>query len=429
MARRPVKRSRVPKRSMKKSSKSSNSRRRLTGKGLRGGTYINSYTTASGETANIYSAPSPTKLIRRQNWKVRQRVQNTLATTDNITTLPAIKIGVPQKLTFAEKVARINNPPIIYKRNYQWSCECPSGRKAFFSIPVNSLSNALAGGGGLYDDILSNANNNRLTTDTTSADPTVLLTGQTNGQKYYVDYMSQKLSVMNSGTNAITGKITIYGYKRDTDATFTNVNVPLCPINMAMLCSTNGGNVSIAGSNETGLGLYGFDAVTNGVNYTANYFMPGSAQNSGGATAYADLGFKIMSPQIAEQMSYWFKEVGSRSFSLKAGQQFNQSFIFNNLPLIRRESADMTYLKGVSFNIVVEFNGGIVGDSTANNVISTGSAQLSCMLIEKRIVGLYQRLRSKLVMPTAAPAGILAGVQQTINADSGIVDIGYEDDA
>lgn len=79
--------------------------------------------------------------------------------------------------------------------------------------------------------------------------------------------------------------------------------------------------------------------------------------------------------------------------------------------------------------MVIEFNAGIVGDSTANNVISTGSGQLSCMLTEKRVLGLLAKNKTKLVMPTSAPAGILLANQQTINPDTGVVDTGYEEDA
>lgn len=270
----------------------------------------------------------------------------------------------------------------------------------------------------------------RLSTDTATPDPTIVANSNfSTQQKVYVDYLSEKLNMINSGSNSITGKIKLYAYKRDCEALFTNLSIPMTPINLAMYASQNGGNVTIDGGSEGTLGNYGFDGATAGVNWTANYVMPGSAQNAGGATMNADLAFDLMGQQIKDFTGYFFKEVNSIPFSLKPGQQINHTCIFNDMPNIHRQAVDQCYIRGTSYFMVIEFNAGIVGDSTANNVISTGSGQLSCMLTEKRVLGLLAKNKTKLVMPTSAPAGILLANQQTINPDTGTVDTGYEEDA
>lgn len=374
-----------------------------------------------------------TGLVRAQKKayvKSVQTAQKRIEQSDNIANAPTIKIGTPRSLNFNEKVARVATPPVIYKRNYQWSAECPSGRKAIFGIAVNDLNVNKTGGGGLYEDIMTQGGVQRMTTDTATADPTIIANsvGATM-QQFYVDYLSEKLSMVNSGSNSLTGKLKLWSYKRDCEGSFTNTNCRMNPINIAMYGSQTGGNVSLNGQNEGGLGVYGFDAATAGVNFTANYEMPGSAQNTGGATMYCDLGFDLMGPQIKDFTGYFFKLQNTLPFSLKPGQQINQTLLFNDLPLIHRAAMDMVYIRGVSFYITIEFQAGIVGDTTVANQISTGSAQLSCMLVEKRIVGLYNKHHTKLVMPTAAPAGIAISNQVIINADTGIQDVAYEEDA
>lgn len=354
---------------------------------------------------------------------------NRLENSDNIVTLPAFKRGVAKKPTFTEKVQRINNPPVIYKRNYQWSAECNSGQKGFYGFEINDLRSGKLGGGGLYDDIMTAAIR-RLSTDTSTQDPTVIATTSISSQqKVYVDYFSTKLCMINSGTNSVIGKLRLWSYKRDSPATLATTAVPITPINLAMYASTNGGNVTIDGGAEGSLGNYGFDAATAGVNYNASYIMPGSVQNTGGSTMNADLAFELMGVQIKEFVGYFFNLEDTLSFSLKPGQQVNHSVIFNDMPVIHREGLQTVYVKGTSYFVTVEFNAGIVGDSTANNVVSTGNGQLSCMLTEKRVLGLWSRNKTKLVMPTAAPADIAVLNQVVINPDTGATDFGYEEDA
>lgn len=355
----------------------------------------------------------------------KARAQARIEQSDNITTLAPVIIGTPREPSFAEKVDRINNPPVIYKRNYSFSTECTSGRKGWFQIPVNHFDTGYAGGS-LYDDAINSFN--RLSSNTTSGDPTVISGGQTTRQRTYVEYLSQRLRMINSGTNSLTGTINIVAYKRDMDSLFANQTVPNTPINLMMLSSTN--NLSAITSQEATVGNgYAFDAATAGVNYQSNYVMPGSTVNAAGATAQTDPQLSLFSAHIKEFMDFHFKVVSKTNFSLKPGQQVDQWLKIHDTPIIKREHLESFYLKGITYFVVIEFEAGIVGSSLVNNQISTGSGQLSCIVEEKRLIGLSGRLKTKLVMPTAPLAGIALANQVTINPDSGIQDIGYEEDA
>lgn len=381
-------------------------------------------------SSNIYSSIREAMTGRRTvGRQLAQKNFNNRLTADNVTTAPAFKIGVPKKLSFGEKVQRLTNPPVIHKRQYAFSAECSSGRKGMFGIPINKLNNSGSGTtGDLYDDIINNWQ--RLTTDATSADPTFNNSSQMNGA-YYVDYLSEKIRMVNSSSNSLKGKVTLYAYKRDVDSTFTNVNVPMTPINLMMLGSTN--NLTGYGNqqeNTVGNG-WKFDTATAGVNYQSNYDMPGSVLNAGGATAQTDPELSVLSSHIKHFTGYYFRVVKQFSFALKPGQQIEHWSIFNDLPCIQRASQDMTYLRGISFYIVVEFEAGIVGDATVttgDNVISTGSGQLSCIVEEKRIISHKGRKGLKVVMPTAPLTGIGLSAQYTINPDTGVADTGADQD-
>lgn len=358
----------------------------------------------------------------------KQNFNNRLS-ADNVVNAPAFKIGKPKKLTFAEKVSRLTNPPVIHKRQYAFSAECDSGRKGWFGIPINKLNSSGSGTtGDLYDDIMNNWQ--RLTTDTGTQDPTINNGAQYNGA-YYIDYLSERLRMVNSSSNSVKGKLTLYAYKRDCDSTFTNVNVPMTPINLMMQGSVGNLTVYGAGQEATVGNGWNFNTTTPGYDYDANYDMPGSVLNSGGATAQTDPELTIMSSHIKHFTGYYFRQVNQISFSLKPGQQIEHYSIFNDLPCIQRASQDMTYLRGVSFYLVVEFEAGIVGDATVttgNNVISTGSGQLSCIVEEKRIISHKGRKGYKVVMPTNPLAGIALAAQYTINPDTGVADTGADQD-
>lgn len=381
-------------------------------------------------SSNIYSNIKERLTGRRKvtPYLAKQNFNNRLL-ADNVVNAPAFKIGKAKKLTFAEKVQRLTNPPVIHKRQYAFSSECSSGRKGFFGIPINKLNSSGSGTtGDLYDDIMNNWQ--RLTTDQNNADPTFNDSTQMNGA-YYVDYLSEKIRMVNSSSNSLKGKLTLYGYKRDVDSTFTNVNVPMTPINLMMLGSTN--NLTVYGPRQeagTNSG-WKFDTTTNGANYQANYDMPGSVLNTGGATCQADPELSVLSSHIKHFTGYYFKQLNQIAFSLKPGQQFEHWSIFNDLPCIQRAGQDMTYLRGVSFYIVVEFEAGIVGDATVttgDNVISTGSGQLSCIVEEKRIISHKGRKGLRVVMPTNPLTTIALASQYTINPDTGVADVGADQD-
>lgn len=404
-----------------KKSTSTNGRRRLqpavaAGAAIAGWTYTK---------YKNYKGKQQAKQFRKS---VKAR-QDRIEQSDNIINIPSFKVGTPRTLTFDEKVDRISNPPVIFKRQYAWSSECTSGRKGWFGIPINKISSGGVLYGDLYDDAISSQT--RITTDTATVDPTLNYTGQASIGKVYIDYMSEKLRMVNSGSNALSITLTLYGYKRDCDSVFTNVNVPMTPINLMMLGSTN--NLSLVtplGYDQTIGNGFEFDTATAGINMTSNYDMPGSSINSGGATCQTDPSLKVLSSHIKDFTGYYFKEVNTQSFSLKPGQQVNHYTIFNDLPDIQRNSQDMYFLKGVAYYLVVSFQAGIVGDSTTANVISTGSGQLSCIIEEKRILGSRGRNKNgKIFMATPPLTGIALANQQIINPDTGVIDTGYEDDS
>lgn len=371
--------------------------------------------------ARFSRANKTAKYVAQKNFNLR------LNNSDKIITAPAIKIGTPRTISFEEKVSRITHPPVIFHRKWSFSSESASGRKGMFQIPINDLI-ASPSGTGLFEDIMT-SNSSRMSTNTVTADPTLIFTGsQTSQQSYYIDYQSLKDRFMNSGTNSLTGKISLLCCKRDMELTFTNVNIPMTPINL-MMNASNGALIQNTVGNEQTVGQgWAFNSTSPGVDYDANYIMPGSGINSGGATAIVDPQNGIFSSHIKDFTGYYYREVESYKFSLSPGQQFNLTTILNDLPSIKRQGIDMTYLRNISYWLVVEFEGQVVGNSAVNNQISIGTAQLSVIHEEKRIIGIHGKMKAQVVMPTTGLPDIALSLQQTINPDNGQVDIGYDDD-
>lgn len=368
-----------------------------------------------------------TKAFAQRNFNAR------IQQSDNITTAPAFKIGVPRPISFEEKVSRITHPPVIVKRQFTWSAECPSGRKSFFGIPLNSLSQS-DNGGTLYVDAVTNYTG--LGTNTSLPDPTLITAGIINNQqKVYIDYLSEKLQMVNSGSNSMKGKVTLYGYKRDCPFSYGNANLPMTPINVMMYASTSGLVQSNTGQEATVGNGWAFDAVSGaslGLNYTQNYNCPGSSMNPSTACAHTDLALDVLNSHISDFTGHFFTKVKEFDFALKPGQQIDHYTIMNNLPVLRRPSVTETFLKGITYYLVVQFQAGIVGDATVttgDNVISTGSAQLSCILEEKRVLGTLGKNKAQVVMRTAPLTAILKASQYIINPDTGVADTGYDDDA
>jgi len=351
--------------------------------------------------------------------KAKRSAQNRIAQSDNITTAKAVVIGTQRVPSFAEKVSAVDRPPLVFKRNYQFSSECASGRKGWFSMNVNQM---------LADDLQTDITGYKsaMFTDTVTADNTVAGNSFSDNARFYIDSHKEFIKMVNSSSNSITGKITLWCHKRDTDNAYDSA--PINPINLMMYYSNNARSLltsGLGGEQTVGNG-FAFNTTAGSVsNYTGVYNMPGSSINATGVTASTDPSLSPTSPQIKDRVSFWFRKVGnSTTFSLKPGQQINSSFIFNlDKNKIMREQQEFSHIAGISYNIVVEFEGGIVGDSTAttgDNVISTGSCQLSVVRENQRILGMENKIKSKIVLQTAPLTQIAIANQVIINSDSGV---------
>jgi len=356
-----------------------------------------------------------------QKRQARNNASGRLNLSDGISTAPAVVIGKQRKIDFREKVTRSFRPPIEFKRNYNFSAEGFSGRKAWFGIDLNQMIS-----GDLATDITTYKASQL--TNTASADVTVLTQTAFDGAQFYVDKLSERIKMMNTSTNSVIGKIHLVACKRDSETNYTN-NVPIVPVNMMMLYSTFA--VSLLANSFENIVTNGwkFDSTTATANYQNPYYMPGSSLNSAGTCASTDSTLSLFHPSIKKQMGFWFRNVKSQSFSLKPGQQCNYSFIFNDLKKIYREQQEYVHLAGITYHIVVEFEGQIVGDSAVgSSVVSTGTTQLSVIRDSTRIMGLTSTLKPVQYLLTSPQSIIPDANQQIINEDSGIVKVGTEKD-
>jgi len=354
--------------------------------------------------------------------RAKRNFKSRVAESDNITTAKPVVVGKQRVISFQEKVSRTVRPPLVFKRNYGFSAECPSGRKAMFSIRINAMT-----ADDLNNDLTSYKSS--MFSDTGNPDLQVAQNGERDNAQFYVDKLVEKIQMVNSSSNSITGKIHLFAYKRDSGSTYGQTGALLDPINMLMYYSTQAlSTVATGAGNESNVGNgWAFQAGggNNGLNYLAGHNMPGSSINGSGSCGFLDPALGFGSPQVKDGINFWFRKVGTTSsFSLKPGQQFNSSFVFNDLPIINREEqAQYIYIAGVTYIAIVEFQGGIVGDSTAisgDGIISTGTAQLSVIRENHRTLGMKNYLRSKTVLQTAPLAQILVGNQVIINSDTGV---------
>ena len=107
-----------------------------------------------------------TKAYRVAKTKAKRAFDDRVAQTDGVSTAPAVVIGKQKVVSFQEKVARTVRPPFLWKRNYQFSAECQSGRKSFFSMEANLMTTIdLAQDISTYKQILA--------TNTGAADPVI----------------------------------------------------------------------------------------------------------------------------------------------------------------------------------------------------------------------------------------------------------------
>jgi len=342
-----------------------------------------------------------------------------LSAGDNIVVLPTTVIGTPRKLSFKEKVARVERPPILFKRNYQFSAECLGGRKAWFNINLNHYSNDIQQDTATYKQ--------NLTTDTINIDDTVTGPDVYDKGRFYVDYMNTKLQLMNSGSNALVGKLHLFAYKRDCRSQYNST--PINPVNMMMYYSAYGRPLSLTNQEAIMGNGWNFDTSTANYNFNANYNMPGSSVNSSGTCAFTDLALSPSSTHIKQDIGFWFKPVSVQTFNLKPGQQCNKVIKFHDLPTIAREQLDLEFISGVSYAIAVEFQGQVVGAIDTANLVSTGSAQLSVIREDIRILGLKNGLKPKVMLQTSPLTTILKANQVIINPDTGVQLNGFVDDA
>lgn len=358
--------------------------------------------------------------------QARSNFRNRLENSDNITTAKAIVIGKQRPIGFQEKVSRTIRPPLVFKRNFAFSAESTGGRKAMFAMDINVINNT-----DLQTDITTYKAS--LTTDTTFASGVQSASSSGDGARFYVDKHTEKIQMVNSSTNSITGKIHLIAHKRDVAGTYDSAI--LNPVNMLMYYSTNAPPsqvVDAGGAQTVGNGWVFTNGGTASVSYSNSHQMPGSSINSAGVCAFMDPALSFSSAHVKDGWNYWFRKVSSSDFSLKPGQQFNSSFIFNDLPVFtREEQVAYIHLAGISYSVVVEFQGGIVGDSTAvtgDGIISIGTGQLSVVRESMRTLGMKNTLRSKILLQTAPLTQIATNVQLTINPDTGVQDVSAEFD-
>jgi len=353
--------------------------------------------------------------------KVRARFRNRVEASDNIVTAPTVSIGTQKQPSFNEKVALSIRPPLSFKRNYQFSAECGSGRKGWFSMNINTMDS---------NDLLTDITTYKtaMTTDTATGDTTLNAAGLNDNAQFYIDSHKEYIQMSNSSSNSITGKIHLYCHKRDTDSSYDGAGIS--PVNLMMYYTANStsSNVAPAGG-VTGFGFTNTGASSTG--YQTVFNMPGSSINSAQLQcASTDLSLSPDSSYIRDRMSFWFRRISSSSFSLKPGQQFNISYILHlDNKKIVRELQKFVHIAGVSYNIVVEFQAGIVGDNTVANSVSTGTGQLSIIRSNTRVLGLVNKLRPKILLQTANLTDIANANQVIINNDTGIQDIGVDLDA
>jgi len=364
--------------------------------------------------SQIYDAYRKPKVSPAQS---KANFRNRLENSDNITTAKAVVIGKQRPIGFQEKVSRTIRPPLLFKRNYGFSAESTSGRKAMFSMDINTVNNT-----DLQLDLTTYKAS--FYTDTGTASAVQQGNGAGDASRFYVDKHVEKIQMVNSSTNSLSGKVHLIAHKRDVAGSYDGAL--LNPVNILMYYSTTapGSQVTDAGGSQTvGNGWVFTNGGTASVNYNASHQMPGSSINTSGACAFMDPTLSFSSPHVKEGWNYWFRKVSTSNFSLKPGQQFNSSFIMNDLPIFtREEQISYTHLAGISYSIVVEFQSGIVGDATVttgDNVVSIGTAQLSVIRESTRILGMKNTLRSKVLLQTAPLATVAINQQVIINSDTG----------
>jgi len=405
---------RAPKKAVKKAAP----RRRL---GLRGATTGPNM----GYAAGYGLAKAVTRPYYKQKAMARANYQSRIEASDNITSSSAVTIGKQRKISFQEKISRAFREPFTFKRNYQFTAEGYSARKSWFTLDLNVMNN---------DDLNIDVQNykNALLTNTSQPASWVSSVSGHDKARYYVDKLTEKIQMSNSSTNSITGRIHLIAHKRDNDNNYFGVSgLPIRPVNMLMYYLTNSISAitgGVGGEGTVGNG-FKFDGVSVvGLNYLSNYNMPGCSINAAGICASTDHSITLFHKSVAQQVGFWFRKVNTKSFSLKAGQQTNFSYVFNDMKKIYREQSEFVHLAGITYSLVVEFESQIVGSDLTTNNVATGSSQLSVIRDSTRVLGLENTITSQNYLMTAPQTAIADANQVTINQDSGVLDVGLEKD-
>lgn len=415
----PYKKARVPsKRPKRGAKKPTSTRRRLQPAALTAAAFATKW--AYGKYKQ--NQASAIALSRK---KGRYSRNQRLEMSDNIITNKPVIIGVNRKPTFSEQVASTIRPTLSFKRNYQFSAECISGRKGWFTMNINTMD-----ANDLQLDITSYKS--QMSTDTGTTDATIA--GQALGDNalFYVESHKEAIKMVNSSSNSLTGKIHLFCHRRDTDSAYDSAGIN--PVNLMMYYSSNARGLNVLGQGQEQIVGNGwtFNTAGGATGYNSVFNMPGSSINPAGSTASTDPQLSPTAAFIADRVAFWFRKVSTAEFSLKPGQQFNQNYILNlESNKIHRELQQFVHMAGISYSIVVEFQGGIVGDNTVttgDNVISSGTAQISVIRETVRQLGLANKLKKKVVLQTAPLTTIADNRQQIINIDSGVTDVGVDVD-
>lgn len=365
------------------------------------------------------------RLNKAYAYKAKSNYQARLESSDNIITCPTITVGKAKKLSFEEKVARVARPPMLFKRNYQFNTEVSSGRKAWFYFDFNTMTTP-----DLFGDI--NTYKTSLTTNTTVPNPEYNTQADWDSSRFYVDSLRETIRMINSSSNSLKGKCHLIAYKRDCDNNYQGTGTPTAPVNLMAYFSSLGGVSNMVAGNLAGTvgNGWSFNNATAGSRYDGTYHMPGSSLHPTAVALQTDPQLGLFAPHIKDRMNFFFRNVKTTEFSLKPGQEFDQKLAFNDLRKIHREEQEFVHLQGITYTLVVEFMGQIVGDSGETaGLITSGSAQLSCIRESTRTLGIVNPLRSQVILITAPLSIIPLNVQQIINPDTGVADIGVDQDA
>ena len=352
------------------------------------------------------------------------------ATTANIKSSAGLVIGKTLRLTAAQRLTKIMNPPAIFNSKWTWQMDCDSGRVSAAQIPIMTQSLAKP----IYDQVFTN-----LTTDYL-VDPTIIPTGNDRSENYQTLIESYKSDIRfyNSSTNTMRVRIVWYKPARDMDAEFesrgTHTNEPLS----ILMQSSNASLPSFASvAPAVGDGVT-FDNLTAGSSYVANYNHAG--QPLAGTTTSSNIQNNIAkldpslvpgSSQVKKVFSSFWTTLKSEEFQLEPGNQFNTHVTLkNHIVRSQFDDNDVVYRKDSTIIGVVYVLGQMVfSDVASNYTISTGSSQLSIMREDTCVVRpLTQKTTHRINL--TPPFQIIADADQgIINTESGVRNTVYEEDA